>query len=43
MENLTYNGRKIILLKEISASGIGTIAITPVSYQEFVKTYLSTN
>lgn len=43
MENLTYNGRKIILLKEISTSGIGTIAITPVTYEEFAKTYISNN
>ena len=43
MENLTYNGRKIILLKEISTSGIGTIAITPVTYEEFAKTYTSNN
>ena len=41
MEELTYNGRKIILLKDTSSTGQKTLAMTPVSYEEFAKAYVS--
>lgn len=40
MEELTYNGRKIILLKDTSSTGQKTLAMTPVSYEEFAKAYV---
>ena len=41
MEELTYNGRKIILLKDTSNNGQKTLAMAPVSYEEFVKAYIA--
>ena len=41
MEELTYNGRKIILLKDTSSNGQKTLAMAPVSYEEFAKAYIA--
>ncbi len=41
MEELTYNGRKILLLKDTSSTGQKTLAMAPVSYEEFAKAYTS--
>ena len=41
MEELTYNGRKIILLKDNSSNGQKTLAMAPVSYEEFAKAYIT--
>lgn len=41
VEELRYNNRNIVFLRETSSDGRGTTAMTPVPYEEFVKIYQS--
>ena len=41
IEELRYNNRNIVFLRETSSDGRGTTAMTPVPYEEFVKIYQS--
>lgn len=41
IEELRYNNRDIVFLRENSSDGRGTTAMTPIPYEEFVKIYQS--
>ena len=41
IEELRYNNRNIVFLRETSSDGRGTTAMTPVPYEEFAKIYQS--